>query len=109
MNMSVPSPFLMSEKAKITYSGIWCFQNGHRCIGRNEWESKSFLLQSSDVNLTRGVPCSPSLDQADLGDNPTPVDGQALICAIGKPQQAGIFGDLANVFNMYPHHAGRGF
>ena len=48
-------------------------------------------------------------DKADLGDNPTLVDGQALIYAIGKPQQAATFRDLADVFNKSLHQAGRGF
>jgi hypothetical protein len=68
--------------------------------------SKTLLLQA----LTREVPCPPSLDEADLGDNATlVVDGQALICAIGKPQQAATFGDLADVFIKSLHQAGRGF
>ena len=66
--------------------------------------SKALLLQA----LTREVPCPPSLDEADLGDNATLV-GQALICAIGKPQQAATFGDLADVFIKSLHQAGRGF
>ena len=49
--------------------------------------------------LTTDVPCPNYLDATDLQDEPMLViDGQALVFAIGKPQTAKTFGELADVF-----------
>lgn len=57
--------------------------------------SKAVLSQL----LTPDVPCPPALCSDELGDEATLIiDGQALIIAIGKPQGASTFGDLADTF-----------
>ncbi|KAJ8410625.1 hypothetical protein AAFF_G00195290 [Aldrovandia affinis] len=49
--------------------------------------------------LTADIPCPNHLEARDLQDEPMLViDGQALVIAIGKPQAAKTFGDLADVF-----------
>jgi len=49
--------------------------------------------------LTSGIQCPPSIGAADLGKIATLIiDGQAMICSIGKPPKADTFGDLADVF-----------
>jgi hypothetical protein len=56
---------------------------------------KAILAQT----LTSEVPCPPQLEATDLEKEATLiVDGQALVNAIGKPQTAVTFGDLADVF-----------
>ncbi|KAL8600360.1 hypothetical protein ACOMHN_013575 [Nucella lapillus] len=56
---------------------------------------KSILAQT----LTSEVPCPPQLEATDLEKEATLIiDGQALVNAIGKPQTAVTFGDLADVF-----------
>ncbi|KAL8610462.1 hypothetical protein ACOMHN_060382 [Nucella lapillus] len=56
---------------------------------------KSILAQT----LTSEVPCHPQLEATDLEKEATLIiDGQALVNAIGTPQTAVTFGDLADVF-----------
>ncbi|KAL8561352.1 hypothetical protein ACOMHN_040430 [Nucella lapillus] len=56
---------------------------------------KSILAQT----LTSEVPCPPQLEATDLEKESTLIiDGQALVNAIGKPQTAVTFGDMADVF-----------
>jgi hypothetical protein len=57
--------------------------------------SKASLLKI----LTSGVNCPPGIEAHELGDKATlVVDGQAHVCALGKPQGAATFGDLADTF-----------
>jgi hypothetical protein len=57
--------------------------------------SKASLLEI----LTSGVNCPPGIEAHELGDKATlVVDGQAHVCALGKPQGAATFGDLADTF-----------
>lgn len=49
--------------------------------------------------LTADIPCPNHLGATDLQDESMLiVDGQALVIAIGKPQEAKTFGDLADIF-----------
>ena len=49
--------------------------------------------------LTAGILCPNKLDAKDLhGEPQLIIDGQALVIAIGKPQAAHTFGDLADIF-----------
>lgn len=57
--------------------------------------SKAILSQV----LVADTPCPPTLDTENLPDDATLIiDGQALVIAIGKPQGASNFGDLADAF-----------
>jgi len=63
--------------------------------GRLRSGSKAELLQV----LTSGIQCPSSIGSTDLGETATLIiDGQAMICSIGKPSKADTFGDLADVF-----------
>ena len=58
--------------------------------------SKSLLLKG----LAEHIECPCVLDESALSNNPTLIiDGQALICEIGKPKGAVMFGHVAGAFN----------
>ena len=60
--------------------------------------------------LTADVPCPHALNPNELGDNPSIIiDGQALVCAIGKPKETGTFGDLFGVFRSTVLNMGASF
>lgn len=63
--------------------------------GQHRTGSKAILVKM----LTADISCPNHLEARDLQDEPMLViDGQALVIAIGKPQAAKTFGDLADVF-----------
>ena len=58
--------------------------------------------------LTANVSWPHGLNPNELGDKPSILfDGQALVCAIGKPKEAGTFGDLFGVFRSTVLNVGR--
>ena len=68
--------------------------------------TKSILCDA----LTADVPCPHALNPDELGDSPSIIiDGQALVCAIGKPKEAGTFGDLFCVFRSTDLNVGASF
>ena len=59
--------------------------------------SKSLLLKK----LAENIKCPCVLNESALGNNPTLIiDGQALICKIGKPKGAVTFGHVADAFKQ---------
>lgn len=63
--------------------------------GRLRTGSKADLYEV----FTAGIACPPNIDATDLGEAATLIiDGQALVSAIGKPQKAVTFADLADAF-----------
>ena len=60
--------------------------------------------------LTANVSWPHALNPNELGDKPSILfDGQALVCAIGKPKEAGTFGDLFGVFRSTVLNVGSSF
>lgn len=59
--------------------------------------------------LTAQIACRPSVAVEDLGPTATLIiDGQALVCSIGKLQKARTFGDLADVLTSTVLQSGAG-
>ncbi|KAG7160821.1 hypothetical protein Hamer_G007575 [Homarus americanus] len=68
--------------------------------------SKALL---SEVPICK-TPYPPNLQATDLGEETTLIlDGQTLVVAIGKRQNARTFGDLADVFNASVLKSGASF